>query len=59
MIGDDAGELRHRGVEQLLIGELDISPRFVVAAEGFFVQRAPVARVADKRLLREQLIDDL
>ena len=53
MVGDDAGELRYRGVGELLVGKLDVGPRFVVAAERILVQRPPVARVADKRILRE------
>ena len=52
MIGDDASELRYRRVDELLVGELDVGPRFVVAAERFFVQRPPVARVADQLILR-------
>src|SRR5262245_44353671 len=46
-VRDDAGQLRHLGVDEQFGGELDVGPGSFVAPETRFMARRPVAAVAD------------
>src|SRR5262245_49314377 len=55
-VRDDAGQLRHLGVDEQFGGELDVGPGLVVALETRFIDRPPVAAVADMPPLGEKLV---
>ena len=52
-VGDEAGQLGHLRVDQQLRRRLDVDPGLLVVFELAFVERPPVARVADEPALAQ------